>query len=166
MGVRYELDELEKNFLGFSIFLKLLKHDRLSIIDNLNTSAIKDSILKFQDNSDIYTEQLTRYILEILLAYDNNLNSALLKLADELQEELDRLKWDGIPGVSAIVNRLQINKRKGQSITASEVDTLLKIKATYSSDNLVLGVLLYITSKFSRGGLLYWKDDNERVGRI
>ena len=147
MGVRYELDELEKTFWA-SPYFEALKHDRLSIIDNLNTSAIKDSILKFQDNSDIYTEQLTRYILEILLAYDNNLNSALLKLADELQEELDRLKWDGIPGVSAIVNRLQINKRKGQSITASEVDTLLKIKATYSSDNLVLACCCILLQNF------------------
>ena len=147
IGARYEIDESGEIFWA-SPYFEALKHDRLSIIDNLDVSAIKESVLKFQDNSVIYAEQLTRYILEILLAYDNNSNPALLKLADELQEEIDKLKLDGIPGVSAIVNRLQINKRKGQSITAREIDTLLKIKAVYSNDNLVLACCCILLQNF------------------
>ena len=147
IGIRYEIDESGELFWA-SPFFEVLKHDRLSIIDNLNVSAIKESVLKFQDSSVIYAEQLTRYILEILLAYDNNSNPALLRLADELQGEIDKLELDGIPGVSAIVNRLQINKRKGQSITDCEVGTLLKIKAAYSSDNLVLACCCILLQNF------------------
>ena len=62
--------------------------------------------------------------------------------------EIDKLELDGIPGVSAIVNRLQINKRKGQSITDCEVGTLLKIKAAYSSDNLVLACCCILLQNF------------------
>ena len=78
IGIRYEIDESGELFWA-SPFFEVLKHDRLSIIDNLNVSAIKESVLKFQDSSVIYAEQLTRYILEILLAYDNNSNPALLR---------------------------------------------------------------------------------------
>ena len=146
-GMYYKVNGMEKAFLATPYFA-YLKHERLSIIDNLNTLAIKNSVLKFQDGSSIYNEQIRRYILEILLAYDINGNCDLLELADELEDELEKSKSTGLAGAANIINRLQINVRKGFSLSDEEISILMKLKSEFLNNNYIMACCSILLQSF------------------
>lgn len=135
VAIKYETEDESEMFWGSFYFD--LKRNLLSKMDNFNADAVKQSILFFREkafNVDVYDEQITLFILELLAAFDINGDIALLNLADELEKLLDCKSEESIYKPSYLINRKQIELRKGKKLTPDDVAILENLKQQYQTD--------------------------------
>lgn len=148
--VKYEFVDEGHTLMASPYFIALTK-DRLTDVDNLNCEAVEESIKKFRDGSDTYDQELNRYILEVIGAYDICKKQGLLEMASRLQEILDNTDPENIVYV---INRAQIEKRKNSDISKEDKKTLLRIKQT-ADNNLALLCCCILLESFDEAELYF-----------